>query len=119
MLFEFLWEIAFHKPVTVRDLSAVVTKANNGILILDAAQTKALEESPCIRCGRCLDVCPIGLEPLRIRADIDAHDLDRAKKDGLLDCILCGACAYICPARRRLTASCKAAKEELSARGRK
>ena len=115
-------EILAGGPMTApcaADLGAVITKANNGILALDSEQARAIAESPCIRCGRCVDACPIGLYPYQIRADIDGFDLDKAKRDGLLDCILCGACAYICPARRRLTASCKAAKEELAARGRK
>ena len=115
-------EILAGGPMTApcaSDLSAVVTKANNGILILDSEQARQMEESPCIRCGRCVEACPIGLYPYIIRADIDKHDLEKAKQDGMLDCVLCGACAYICPARRRLTASCKAAKEELVARRKK
>ncbi len=101
------------------NLSAVVTKANNGILVLDQKQSAIIEETACIRCGRCVTTCPIALYPYLIRSDIDRGDLNRAREDGLLDCVLCGSCSYICPARRHLTASFKAAREELAARGRK
>ena len=101
------------------NLSAVVTKANNGILVLDEKQSAMVEETACIRCGRCVTTCPIALYPYLIRSDIDRGALDRAREDGLLDCVLCGSCSYICPARRHLTASFKAAREELAARGRK
>lgn len=99
------------------DLSVVVTKACNGILVLDKHQSADIEETPCIRCGRCVTACPIALYPYLLRADVDRNDFNRAKDDGLLDCVLCGACSFICPARRHLTASFKAAKEELAARG--
>ena len=101
------------------NLSVSMTKATNGILALDASQAANMEETPCIRCGRCVNTCPIGLYPYLIRSHIDRGDLARAKNDGLLDCVLCGSCSFICPARRHLTASFKAAREELAAKGRK
>ncbi len=101
------------------DLSVSVAKANNGVVVFDEQQARKIEETPCIRCGRCVDACPIGLMPLTIRHDCDRVDLEAAKQHGLMDCVLCGACSYICPARRHLTASFKAAREELAARGRK
>ena len=61
----------------------------------------------------------IRLYPYLLRSDIDKNDLESAKKHGLLDCVLCGACSYICPARRYLTSSFKAAREELSAKARR
>lgn len=101
------------------DLSISITKATNGIVAFDAQQAKAMEESPCIRCARCVHACPIGLHPYLMRADIDKLDFEGAKKHGLLDCVLCGACSYICPARRYLTSSFKATREELAAKARR
>ena len=102
-----------------KDLSAVIGKASGGILVFNQKQALAEQEGPCIRCGRCVEACPIGLYPYQIKADIERNDLTAAQANGLLDCILCGACAYVCPARRYLTASCKSAKEELAARARR
>ncbi|MDO4571825.1 MAG: electron transport complex subunit RsxC [Clostridia bacterium] len=101
------------------DESVSMTKATNGIVAFDERQSREIAESPCIRCARCVDACPIGLMPYLLRHDCEHGGLDAAKTHGLLDCVLCGACAYICPARRHLTASFKAAREELAARGRK
>ncbi len=98
------------------NLEATATKATNGIVVFDEKQAKAVTESACIRCTRCVSVCPIGLHPYLMRTDLDRFDLDGAKEHGLMDCVLCGACSYICPARRYLTSSFKAAREELAAK---
>ncbi|MEG1524837.1 MAG: electron transport complex subunit RsxC [Clostridia bacterium] len=101
------------------DDTVSMTKATNGIIVFSATQARDYEETSCIRCGRCVETCPIGLYPYELRNICDMHNLDKAKENGLSDCVLCGACSYICPARRYLTASFKAAREELAARGRK
>lgn len=101
------------------DTGVSMTKATNGIVVFDETQALDIEESPCIRCGRCVDACPIGLYPFRIRTDVDKVDYDSAKAHGLMDCVLCGACSYICPARRFLTAAFKAARDELAAKARR
>ena len=103
----------------VASTEATVTKATNGIVVFDEKQAKAVQESACIRCARCVTVCPIGLHPYLMRSDLDRHDTDSAKQHGLMDCILCGACSYICPARRYLSSSYKAAKDELAAKARR
>ena len=101
------------------DLSVSVAKNNNGVILFDEAQAKALEEGPCIRCGRCVGVCPMRLMPYEMKFDVERGNLERAKARGLMDCVLCGACAYICPARRHLTAAFKTAREELAAKARR
>ena len=101
------------------DLNVSMTKATNGIVVFDEKQAKAVEESACIRCARCVSVCPTGLHPYLMRTDLDKRDLESVKQHGLMDCVLCGACSYICPARRYLTSSFKAAREELAAKARR
>ena len=101
------------------DLEVTVTKATNGIVVFDEKQAKAVEESACIRCARCVHVCPIGLHPYLMRTDLDKYDTDSAKQHGLMDCVLCGACSFICPARRYLSSSFKAAREDLAAKARR
>ncbi len=101
------------------DLEAAITKATNGIVAFDEDQAKTMNETACIRCTRCVQICPIGLHPYLMRSDIDRRDIDAVKKHGLMDCVLCGACSYICPARRYLTSSFKATREDLAARARR
>jgi len=101
------------------DLDVSITKATNGIVLFTQQQAKDMEESACIRCARCVHVCPIGLHPYLLRADIDKLDFETAKKHGLMDCVLCGACSYNCPARRYLSSSFKATRDELAAKVRR
>lgn len=121
-LYGYIGKIFAGGPMTglcAADTSVSITKATNGIVAFDRKQAKQAEETACIRCARCAHICPIGLHPYQIRADIDRPDLELAKKNGLLDCVLCGACSYICPARRYLASSFKAAREELAAKARR
>ena len=98
---------------------AVVMKATNGITVFSAAQAKETEEGPCVRCGRCVEACPIRLMPYQLKYDCERADFDSAKAHGVMDCVACGACSYICPARRDLTAAFKTAKEEITAKARR
>jgi len=101
------------------DLNATMTKATNGIVVFNEQQAKAVEESACIRCARCVHVCPTNLHPYLMRTDLDKRDTESAKQHGLMDCVLCSACSYICPARRYLSSSFKAAREDLAAKARR
>ena len=55
---------------------------------------------PCIRCGKCLEVCPVKLQPLYISSYTLKKNFDKAEEYNALDCVECGACSYICPAKR-------------------
>ncbi len=96
-----------------------IQKASGGILVFDEAMAKTDEEGACIRCGRCIAVCPIHLYPYRVKFDVERRDFERAEKDHAMDCIACGACSYTCPANRHLTAACKVAKEMIQAKQRR
>lgn len=93
-----------------------ITKANNGIVILNPKDSILAEETACIRCGRCIDACPTKLNPYKLKNICDQMDLEQAKQNHVLDCINCGACSYVCPAKRRLSASFKEAKELITIR---
>ncbi len=90
------------------------TKATNGIVVYSKADARSESEGACIRCGRCVNACPINLNPYLIKHYCDADKLDEADKLNVNDCTLCGCCSYTCPSRRWLTASFKNAKEKIA-----
>lgn len=92
-----------------------VTKGCSGILALGREALEP-EESACIRCGRCLRACPMGLLPAKIDALARAERFEAAEKFGAMNCIECGCCTFVCPAKRALTQSCRTAKKVITTR---
>jgi electron transport complex protein RnfC len=99
--------------ITQQDLNAPVIKGTSGILALNEGMARAIEQSPCIRCGKCVSACPIGLLPYLISANAEKNNFDAAEKLNALDCIECGCCSYICPANRHLVQGIRLAKGEI------
>ncbi|MBN2464548.1 electron transport complex subunit RsxC [candidate division WOR-3 bacterium] len=95
-----------------------VLKGTSGVLVLDRPAT-VFAEHDCIRCGRCIEACPMGLAPLRLNNLIRRGKLEQAKAEHVKDCIECGCCAFACPAKIRLVHQFKYAKSELAAMERK
>jgi len=83
---------------TLGDLDTPVTKGTSGITVLTYEEARRIDETNCIRCGRCVDVCPLGLVPTKIALAARAGDWDLARKYYLTACCECGCCGYICPA---------------------
>lgn len=79
-----------------------VTKGTSGILILPKEESKRREIKPCIRCAKCVEVCPMGLEPFLLMNLSEKSMYERSEKEDVLDCIECGSCSYICPSDRPL-----------------
>lgn len=79
-----------------------VTKGTSGILILSGKEAKRQDYIECIRCGRCVSVCPMGLEPYLLMTVSEKQLFDRAENERVLDCIECGSCSYTCPSSRPL-----------------
>ena len=98
------------------NIDVPVVKKTNGILALTAAEVRATDARPCIRCGRCVGACPVGLLPLEMMTRIRAGQLDAALGFGLKDCISCSACSYSCPSNIPLVHYFKYANGELAAR---
>ena len=86
----------------VTDLTIPVTKSTSGIVLLTDAERRGSRHMACIRCGRCVEVCPMYLPPNRMTAYINSDMLDEAVAAGLDACILCGACQFVCPSKRPL-----------------
>ena len=83
-------------------LDAAMTKGSSGLVLLGEKDARSLAEHTCLRCARCVDVCPMNLVPSIIANAVKYKDLDLAVQAGLNDCIKCGSCAYVCPAQIRL-----------------
>ena len=94
-----------------------VIKGTSGILVFQEDELKAEEPQPCIKCARCVDVCPMFLLPLYLGTYAEKRLWDRCEEYNVFDCIECGCCAYVCPARRVLVQAIKLAKSEILARG--
>lgn len=94
---------------TITNIDCPILKANNAILCLDK-EAELPEESPCIRCGRCVRVCPLGLMPYALDAASRRHDAVELDELAVMNCMECGSCAFTCPAHRRITASIREGK---------
>jgi len=95
---------------SIRTLDEPVVKGLSGVLFLDEDEVAAAREVDCIRCGRCLDVCPMGLAPCNIAAQAEYQQWEQAVALHLLDCVECGTCEYACPSNRQLVARMKLSK---------
>ncbi len=80
------------------DLSAPITKATSGILVLTREEAYNFEETNCLRCGKCVEVCPLNLIPTRLVRLTQFKKYEETKKLGITVCMECGTCTYNCPA---------------------
>lgn len=94
---------------------APVIKGTSGLLALTKEETNPYKTRACIGCGKCVEACPMGLEPLMFARLAAFEQWEQLKKYSLMDCIECGSCAYICPANRPLTEAIKIGKSKLRA----
>ena len=79
-----------------------VVKGTSGIVVVDAREARRGTVQPCIRCAKCVAVCPMGLEPYLL-ATVSAHgDFEKVEKEDIMSCIECGSCQFTCPSNRPL-----------------
>lgn len=101
--------------VAQHDLSAPVMKATSGILVLTAAECAEPEPTACLRCGRCVEACPIQLIPSRLAKLAELGRAEEARDQGIEVCMECGTCAFACPAHLPLVQWLRLGKQQARA----
>ena len=95
-------------------LDVPVIKGTSGILVLSEKEYVSSDNySACIRCGSCLDVCPMGLNPSQLSILSEKGFYEETKEYNLFDCFECGSCAYVCPAKRPMVQFMRLAKSQV------
>lgn len=82
------------------NLESTVTKGTSGILMLNEEKAVRPEAGPCIRCAKCVDACPMGLEPYLLMQYSQRQMWAEDEANHIMDCIECGCCIFSCPAKR-------------------
>ena len=96
------------------DMSAPIGKGTNAILAFCEDEERTVDFPSCIRCGKCVSVCPMRLQPVFLYQYERAGMLSELEEAHILDCIECGCCAYICPGRLHLVQSFRAGKQRIN-----
>lgn len=86
------------KAVATLDVS--VCKGTNSVTVLSGADARRKTVRPCIRCGKCVDACPMGLEPYLLATLSGLHEYERLEREDVTSCISCGSCQFTCPSCR-------------------
>ncbi|MBR1850911.1 MAG: electron transport complex subunit RsxC [Bacteroidales bacterium] len=97
------------------NLDAPTTKGASSVLVMDEAEARRNPETNCIRCGKCANACPMGLEPYLFSALVKNGRIEEAQKHNILDCIECGCCFFSCPANKPLTDEIRLGKNRVRA----
>jgi electron transport complex protein RnfC len=100
-------------------LAVTVMKNTSGILLIPSETVSQYTSEPCIRCGKCVEVCPMDILPATISQAVENERFDWAAQLNVLACIECGSCSYVCPSHRPLNQHFKRAKAEIAAARRK
>ena len=95
------------------DLAVPVMKGSNAVTILGQKNKYIVENARCIRCGKCIEVCPMNLMPVLMYKSLHGSDVEEMQWVNMMDCIECGCCAYTCPAGLPLVLGFRAAKHQI------
>lgn len=86
----------------INNIDVPVVKGTSGIVIFSREEAKRKQVNPCIRCGKCVSVCALSLEPFLLMALSERGFFEKAESERITDCMECGSCSYTCPADRPL-----------------
>jgi len=86
----------------ITTLEVPVKKGTSGILVMPDSESSRDAAQPCIRCGKCITACPMGLEPYLLMTLAEKKLWERSESSMVMDCIECGSCSYTCPSARPL-----------------
>lgn len=104
----------------VKSLDEPVVKATSALVAMDLKDSVVIEPTACLHCGRCVEACPLNLNPVEFARALDIDDEDEReailKKEDVAQCMECGCCAYVCPAHRPLVANNREAKSFMRGR---
>ena len=99
--------------VTQYDLSVPTTKGTNAVTILGHSGRRKINHPQCIRCGRCMEVCPMRLMPVMMYQALQGGDVEQMRSLNMMDCMECGCCDYTCPARVPLVLGFRSGKQRI------
>ena len=97
----------------VSTLEVPVTKGTSGIILFPAEESVRKPESACIRCGKCISACALGLEPYLLMVLAKKGLKEKMEHERIMDCMECGSCSYICPANRPLLDYIRLGKQQV------
>jgi electron transport complex protein RnfC len=109
-------EIVFGGPMmgnAIANLDTPIVKGTTGVVVLAKVQTREQATYPCIHCGRCLDACPVFLNPSLLGDYARMQRYEEMEALHLTDCMLCGSCSYVCPSNLPLAQMFQASKSAL------
>jgi electron transport complex protein RnfC len=99
--------------ISQKTLDVPVVKGTSGILLLTSEEVRDLQTFNCIRCGRCLEACPIFLNPARMGVLVKKGQWQELEEMNVMDCFECGSCSYVCPSAIPLVQSFRVGKSVL------
>lgn len=100
-------------------IAVTTMKNSSGILLIPAEEVSQYTSEPCIRCGQCVDCCPMQILPATISQAVENERFDLAENLNVMACIECGSCSYVCPSHRPLNQHFKRGKSEIIAQRKK
>lgn len=86
----------------ISNINSYAVKGMSSLLLMDQSESKRGDVKNCLRCGKCVYGCPMGIEPYLLAPLAELKDYEACEKNGIMDCFECGTCSFCCPSNRPL-----------------